>query len=319
MKKSSIIWGTILIIIGLLVLLRSFDVIYFSWWSFWRLWPVILILIGISVIPMKEWIKVTLTIIVIAASVVLVVRPNDGQHKSSCIHYFGDWNFDDEDWNDLKDEIKDELKKINESNYVTRFDDDVTKVVLNVELTDCDAFAMKKYNKNGLSFETVGTASFNLTTTTDGNVANCSLTPMNPESENDITKADLLLSPKFTYALNIKTKSEYNNFDFSEISVSELNLTAIDDNNLWNIKFGDKYSPAKVNLTTNDELEKVEISIPKSIGISFSAPDLTDVSDWNKLNKTGDIFVSDNFETATVKIEIIADKIKDVAFEIKRY
>lgn len=317
MKKGSIIWGIILILIGLLILLRSFNIIYFSWWHFWRLWPLALIITGISIIPMKTWIKTVAMLIVVAIGLGLIIRPNNEQYETCFSRYFNDWNFDDSDWDDLKNDLKSELKKISEANYVTLFDDSVTTVNLTLELPECDVFSLKKSQKEGLLFNTVGIASFNLTNKTISPVANCSLLPFDTESE--LTKADLKLSPKYSYDIRIDTKSEYNNLDFSELNVSNLNMTASEENASWKLKFDKTSTLTTLHLTTNHSVKKIELTIPKNTGISVTANDFSKYQTWNRLKKAGDKFVSDNFNQATHKIEIQLDSLEDINFNIEEY
>ena len=77
MKTKNIIWGLVLVLIGVLFILKNLDVIYFSWYSIWKLWPLVLVLVGVTILPVKDSIKVVLTVIVlIAAAFFLVSFPN---------------------------------------------------------------------------------------------------------------------------------------------------------------------------------------------------------------------------------------------------
>ena len=73
MKAKNIIWGLVLVLIGTLFILKNLDVIYFSWYSIWRLWPIALVLIGIAVLPIKDMVKVILTVIVLVASAFFII------------------------------------------------------------------------------------------------------------------------------------------------------------------------------------------------------------------------------------------------------
>jgi len=96
MKTKNIIWGLILVLIGVMFILKNLDIIYFSWYSLWRLWPLLLVLIGVTILPVKDGIKVVLTIIVlIAAAFFLISFPN-----------FHNWN-DDRSINNSRDRIDD--------------------------------------------------------------------------------------------------------------------------------------------------------------------------------------------------------------------
>jgi hypothetical protein len=89
MKTKNVIWGLVLVLIGTLFILKNLDIVYFSWHSIWRLWPVVLVLIGIAILPIKSGIKIALTIItLIIATIILVSFPK-----------FHDWN----SWSDNLD------------------------------------------------------------------------------------------------------------------------------------------------------------------------------------------------------------------------
>jgi hypothetical protein len=85
MKAKNIIWGFILVLIGVLFILKNLDIIYFSWHSLWKLWPLVLIMIGITILPVKDGIKVLLAIIALIAAAFFVVSYPD-------FHY--NWNKD---------------------------------------------------------------------------------------------------------------------------------------------------------------------------------------------------------------------------------
>lgn len=50
MKRKKWTTGTLLFIIGLLLVLDRFDVIQFSLWNIWKLWPLIFVLIGFKIL-----------------------------------------------------------------------------------------------------------------------------------------------------------------------------------------------------------------------------------------------------------------------------
>ena len=95
MKYKNLFLGVILVFIGILSLLDNFNVIYFSWSQLWKLWPVILILWGISVLPVKESVKLTAVVLTLAFSLFYIYNqavdhPFESRHNH--------WSrFDDDD------------------------------------------------------------------------------------------------------------------------------------------------------------------------------------------------------------------------------
>ena len=72
LSYKKIFWGIVLIAIGILIMLKNLNIIWFSWQSLWALWPVLLILWGISVLPVKDYIKLIISIVAVAVGIIVV-------------------------------------------------------------------------------------------------------------------------------------------------------------------------------------------------------------------------------------------------------
>ncbi|HHT51590.1 MAG TPA: hypothetical protein GX007_00195 [Bacteroidales bacterium] len=75
MKYNQFFWGILLITVGVLWILHSSAVVTLCWLDVRKLWPVIFIFIGVSIIPVKDWIKFILNLLVLAVTVILVLHP----------------------------------------------------------------------------------------------------------------------------------------------------------------------------------------------------------------------------------------------------
>lgn len=76
MKARDIFWGIFFILFGALLILENFDVIDI-WWrmrDIWRLWPLILILIGMNLISKRTEViyNVAIILLVLAFGYVVV-------------------------------------------------------------------------------------------------------------------------------------------------------------------------------------------------------------------------------------------------------
>lgn len=80
MSFKNVFWGILLLTIGLLYALRNFDIIWFSWSSVADLWPLLLLLWGISLLPAKPLYKLigSFGVIVLAVILVLIRPTGDG-------------------------------------------------------------------------------------------------------------------------------------------------------------------------------------------------------------------------------------------------
>ncbi|MCB2219705.1 MAG: hypothetical protein KQI35_04855 [Bacteroidetes bacterium] len=79
MKSGNIFWGLLLIVLGALIFMRNFDIFFFSWGSILRLWPLLFVFWGISVLPVKSGVKILLSVATIALGLILLAtNPHGG-------------------------------------------------------------------------------------------------------------------------------------------------------------------------------------------------------------------------------------------------
>ena len=71
MKNKNLFLGVVLLFVGIVALLASLDIFEFKWSVVWKLWPMLLIFIGIMVLPVKDWLKSILLLVSLAISVLL--------------------------------------------------------------------------------------------------------------------------------------------------------------------------------------------------------------------------------------------------------
>ena len=116
MSYRKIFWGLLLVIIGVLFILKNTGVLFFSWHTMWHLWPVILILWGISLIPIKDWIKLVLSVgtVLITVLAVQIYAPKDDKN----------WEFE---WNDNRHRDNDQDEVTTYNNVMSENFDSLTK------------------------------------------------------------------------------------------------------------------------------------------------------------------------------------------------
>ena len=98
MKTSHIFWGTLFIVLGLLVLLNNFSAINLHWENLWQFWPILLVLIGISMLVKNKYGKSALA----GAAAILLALLIFTSVKLSTDFIKGDFELtlnDDEDYN----------------------------------------------------------------------------------------------------------------------------------------------------------------------------------------------------------------------------
>lgn len=73
MKQQNIFWGSVLVVAGIFLLFDRMNVYSLDWWAVSRLWPFLLIIWGVGILPVKSGVKILLTLLVVAASTLTYV------------------------------------------------------------------------------------------------------------------------------------------------------------------------------------------------------------------------------------------------------
>ncbi|MDR1792139.1 MAG: DUF5668 domain-containing protein [Bacteroidales bacterium] len=74
MKYKNIFWGILLISIGVLFVLKALNIIAFTWGNVVSLWSLLLIWAGVCVLPLKDIVKLLLSLLILGVGIVLLVR-----------------------------------------------------------------------------------------------------------------------------------------------------------------------------------------------------------------------------------------------------
>lgn len=97
MKSGNVFWGVILVVVGLLFIFKNFGFIYFDWWSIFNLWPLLLVLFGIAILPIKNIFKFLLSFIALIAGI-FIFSFSDSCYNDFSITYNNDrYNYNDDD------------------------------------------------------------------------------------------------------------------------------------------------------------------------------------------------------------------------------
>jgi hypothetical protein len=292
MSYRKIFWGILLVMIGILFILKNTGVLFFSWHTMWQLWPVILILWGISVIPVKDWIKLVLSFATVVITFFAIQQY--GTHKDR------DWKFE---WNDRDTEEK-------------SGDNVVYNNVMSEDYDSLIRFAELKLNIGVGNFVVKDTTMNLIDVKHDNSEANYSMTS---RKEDSLTVVDLSLEKGEFNSGKIKNNVEMKlnanpiwdmdlnvgaaevNFDLSGFKTRHLKLQGGASD--IELKLGALLPESDVKIEAG--AASITLRIPESAGCEIVSNTFMSSKDFKGFTKTGkQNYQTPNFAASTQKIRI---------------
>lgn len=251
MKRSSFFWGFFLFGLGTLLLLNSLGYICLWWDSILDLWPFILILLGITLLPLNRFIKIILGLLLVGTTVFFASKQESSHHRW---FDFRDWNDDDETtWYDD-----------NERTSFISMDSTITNAVLELEAA-AGSYEIYGFTDSLFYLKQEGTVGpFSVQNDTAGTSAVIRVSMKGPSFKGKHFKNQSLiqLNQNPIWDLNLEVGAASVDFDLSEFKIGRIDLeggaTSV------NLKLGDKSARTDIKIETG--ASSVEINIPETSG-----------------------------------------------------
>ncbi len=311
MKYRHVFWAIILIAVGILFMLNNFGVLEFGFRTLWSLWPLILILWGISILPIKDGIKIIALVGVLALTVIFFNRIAE---RSSWFHLHNFRGFSDKDW-----EAEDDSSTYNyqPQNLSVPFDSLVTKGSLKLQAA-AGNFNLQGVTSDFLSFNKTGDiGNYSLTSTDDNGrkQINLSLEKTGIRHSVSENKVDIKLSEKPFWNLDFDIGAAEIFMDLRDYKIDTTSINA--GASSIDIKIGDK-NPLTV-MTFNAGASSIKVEIPKESGCQIKSESFMISKEFEGFTKKGDgIYQTANFSTGKNKIYLTI-KTAISKIEINRY
>lgn len=295
MSYRKIFWGVVLVLIGILFILKNVGVIFFDWMTIWRLWPLILILWGISLIPVKDYLKLIFSVVAIGLSFLLVSRYDktgyysfgwDGHNR----HY--EKNLDDGEWSEGTDEQE----------LFQSFDSAIQRVHLNLEAAAGD-FRLNDTSPADklLTFRKKGNiGNYSMTSDDDSTVRtiNLKIEDSKVKFRNQGMRVELGLNPKPVWDFNFDIGAASINFDLSSYKVGQLSIDG--GASSIEMKLGDLSDLTEVDIDAG--ASSIKLDIPEGVGAELKTETVLSSRNFKGFKKIGDgLFRTDNFDKADRK------------------
>jgi len=316
MTYRKVFWGVILLVIGLLFLLRNLGYIDFHWHAIWQLWPLLLLLWGISILPINSAIRVVLSLLTVIATLWIFSTMEPAERGLRWNH---DYSWDDrhdrhhgqaEGWSD------ESTADYSDQRIVEPWDDAIESAVLRLDAA-AGNFTLKGMTSNLMEFEKDGrVAKYTMTSKRIGSSQVIDLALQNTRirgnSSNDV-RITLNTIPLWDFDLDIGAADL--EFDLSAYRVGEVSVdggaSAID------LRFGDRHEDVKVRI--NAGAASIDIQIPRTAGCEVDFDTFLASRDLDGFDKVDQgLYRTPDFDAATVKFYIKMDAAIS-SLEVKRY
>ncbi len=279
----------ILIVLGLLFTLENLNVIDFDWYNLWRLWPVVLVLWGISILPAKNIVKSILVIIVLGASVYYMLENNVEWENSRSYSY----QFYDDDDNSYRFE----------QDFTIPMNDSVKYAKLEMDVA-ASSFLLFEDNTDLVDFDKSGSnMDYKYTVMQQDSTAEMKIFleddfTVNHRKNNTI---DMGVSTFPVWNMSFDVGAAKADFDLSEIKISDLDIeggaASID------VKLGDNYYYTKVDIESG--ASSIKIKIPEESGCDLRISSVLSGKNINGFEKIDHgHYQTSNYESAKNKIDI---------------
>ncbi|MEI6173793.1 MAG: DUF5668 domain-containing protein [Bacteroidota bacterium] len=312
MKYRHVFWAFILIAIGILFMLNNFGVLEFGFRTLWSLWPLILILWGISILPIKDGIKIAALAVVLALTVIFFNRISE---RSSWFHFHNFRGFSDKDWED--DEDSTTTYNYQPQNLSVPYDSLTGRGELRLDAA-AGNFELQGITSDFLTFNKTGDiGNYSLTTTSEGNKKKINLSMEKSGIRHSVNenKVEIKLNDKPSWNLDFDIGAAEILMDLRDYKIDTTTIDA--GASSLDIKIGDK-SPLTV-MTFNAGASSIKVEIPKESGCQIKSESFMISKEFEGFTKKGEgIYQTANFSTGKNKIYLTV-KTAISKIEITRY
>ena len=313
MKYRHVFWAFILIAIGILFILNNFGILEFGWRAMWSLWPLILILWGISILPIKDVIKISALVVVLALTIIFFNRISD----RSTWWKFHNFHYYDGDWNDKDEEDEEQTYNYKNQDLSVPFDSLAMKGLLQLDAA-AGNFKVQGITSDMLSFSKTGDiGNYSLTTNDEKGRKKITLSMEKGRIRHSVSdnQVNIRLNDRPSWNLNLDIGAAEIDMDLRDYKIDTASIDA--GASSIDIKIGNK-NPLTV-MTFNAGASSIEVSIPKESACQIKSESFMISKEFDGFTKKGDgIYQTQNFKSGKNKIYLDV-KTAISKIDIKRY
>jgi len=295
MKAKNIIWGLVLVLIGVLFILKNLDIIYFSWHSIWRLWPLVLVLVGVTILPVKDVVKVILTIIVFIIGALFLIYYPKSESRDDRWFY---WHDRDMSTSPEKMDIDQRIFEAYDSTILMAdLDFDAAAGNFRIEQATDELF---EFDREG----NLGRYNYSIKDLGDRREIKIELEEGRFVKSDLKNQVSLKLNPNPLWSLKVDAGAANIDMDLSEIKVGQLKIDG--GASSINITLGNLQSESKMKI--NAGASSIHIRIPEEFACEVNTSTVLSSKDLQGFNKVSSgTYVTPDFSEKTKNLAIEID------------
>ncbi len=307
MKFRNVFWGLSLILIGTLMIGRNLGWINFDWMNIIRLWPLIFILWGLSVLPIRENIKIGIMVILLGGATWFVMDYS-GTNRYNNLEFLINKRFDIDDAH---------YTKVNQE-FTIPFSDSVEQATLKMDAA-AGKFILKDTTSNLLYFSQKGryAGSYEYFDSRKNHKAVIKIHEKEDHvfHNNNHKVVTIELNPKPVWNIDLDAGASAVNYDLSPFKVKKLELDG--GAGSFKITLGNRYPDVKAEI--NAGASSITIRIPKNTGCDLKITAVLSGKSFPGFEKAENgHYQTENYNSAKNKIHLEVDAAVS-SFHIERY
>ncbi len=306
MKQQNVFWGILLIALGTLFLLDRLDIFDFQWSVLIRLWPLLLILWGVSILPIQNFFKIVLAIAVGALGIVMYGQQFDRyQTEKSVFRYDYD-----------KDETRVHDTLVNQT-FSHELQPGINTALLELEAT-AGSYRLSGTTGDLIRADKRGTSmAYNFRVEEFNSHCKVIIEQVDDKivlNSNNLNKFDLMLNPDVQWSFDLDVGAAELDFDLSDFIVQDIEVdggaAAID------ISLGELSD--LTNLNIDAAASAINLIVPEGAGCQIKSSTVLSsktFSDFNKIERG--VYETQGFQDARQKIFVNLEAAVS-SFKVKR-
>ncbi len=291
MKIRQLFWGLFFVTIGILILLSNIGLLNTNLHYFWKLWPIILILLGLSHFTTNSILKGILA----SVSAIIIAISLFAFFNSIFGFFNNDFVFNDDNGSSY-------TSRFDSSHFTESFDPSITKAELNLQI-GAGTFSIQDTTNELFKANSTGHKSYyqlKRENSGDKTILNFTMQKrsftFNGNNDNNV---EMKLNSKPTWDINLSGGAAELLCDLTYYKLDNLNIKM--GAAKIKVKLGDKSMVTNLNLDAG--ASSIELLVPTNVGCEIINKTALSDKEFQDFNKTGpNIYQTSNFNQANKKI-----------------